>query len=235
MKAVDARQMRGFQSYGVQAFNLLQNGDATGAAKAMYAAYQYFPNGSDVKFGVQKGANGQPVLIGMGTDEKTGEPLKEGKPMVITPESLSVQMENMQNPDAFRTWTKDWRDTEQEVREYMEGKSQRQADLDLTGAQTQYYRDRGTAALLDASTPGGGLKQSDIDRNIAAFEGDRELQALLGGTEEAAARDLTEAMATLFITSGTNNRSSVIKFIMDSYNEGGMEQVNEDLAQIGAR
>ncbi len=166
--------------------------------------------------------------------EKTGEPIKDGKPVIITAESIAVQLENMKDPSAMRVWTKDWHKAEQEVREYMEGKSQRQADLDLTGAQTQYYRDRGDAALLDASNPGGGLKQSDIDRNILAFENDRELQALLGGENEVVARDLTEAMATLFIHR-PGNRSRVMKYIMDSYNEGGMDQVNEDLTKIGAR
>lgn len=237
MKAVDGRQIRGFTAYLQQATNLLMNGDATSAAKALYAGYQYFPNGADVRFGVQKGVDGKPVLVGMGTDEETGEPIKDGKPMIITAESLAVQLENMSSPDAFRTWTKDWHQAEKEIREYEEV-TKPEAQSNIT------YRDRaGTAAimnaeanLIDASTSGarGGLKQSDIDRNILAFEKDRELQALLGGEDEVVARDLTEAMATLFIAR-PGNRSSVIKFIMDSYSEGGMDQVNEDLSQLGAR
>lgn len=169
MKAVDARQMRGFQQYGQQAFQMLQAGDATGAARALYAAYQYFPNGADVRFGVQTGANGQPVLIGMGTDEETGEPAKKGKPMVITPESLSVQIENLTNPSAFRTWTKDWRTAEQEIREYEEVKkpsAQAQARYQDRAGRAALIRAEGSAA---AARTGGGMKQTDLDRANSAF------------------------------------------------------------------
>ena len=231
MKAVDQRQMRGFTSYGQQAFQMLQAGDATGAARALYAAYQYFPNGADVKFGVQKGVNGQPVLIGMGTDEKTGEPLKEGKPQVITPESLSVQLENMSNPSAFRTWTKDWRDTEQEIREYNEVTKPE-------AASNARYRDRaGQAAVLRAqadynSSLGagtGGLKKTDLDRANSAFMEAVEMEGFKNPEQADAMMDM---MAQIYQRHAPNvEYPTVIRDVRDAIRSGDTTALDQKYGQ----
>lgn len=233
MLGVDKRQQRGFLRYLNQAQRLLVAGDGQSAARSMYAAYSYFPNGTDVRFGITKGANGQPILMGMGKDEETGEPVNDGKTMAITPETLAVMAENASDPSAWRTWTKDWRDMEVKVREYKEvTKPTAQADIELTGAKTDYYAGK-NAADIAIATGRGAMKQTDIDRNIKAFEEDRELQKLLGGEEEAVARKLIDAMSRMFIRTGTKNRSAVIDFVMDSYDLGGLDSVYQDMAELG--
>jgi hypothetical protein len=112
-------QMQGAQSNLMQSAFLLRSGNAKGAALAARAAFQYFPNGSDVRFGIHQGPNG-PVLIGMGVDEETGEPIKDGKPMILNTELMAAMASNFSDPKAFTTWTKDWRDEEFKHRQYEE-------------------------------------------------------------------------------------------------------------------
>ena len=173
--------------------------------------------------------------MGMGKDEKTGEPVNDGKTMAITPETLAVMAENASDPSAWRAWTKDWHDMEMKVREYKEvTKPKAQADIDLTGAKTDYYAGKNAADVAIAAGR-GRMTQSDIDRNIKAFEDDRGLQKLLGGEDEATARKLIDAMSRMFIRTGTQNRSSVIDFVMASYDIGGLDLVYEDMAELGIK
>lgn len=247
LKAVDAKQMRGFTQYGQMAVQMLQNGDCTGAANALYAAYQYFPNGVDAKFGIHRGKDDSCVLIGMGTDEETGEPIKEGKPTVITVDSLAAQIENMTNPGALRAWTKDWQNAEAKAREYNE--------VTRPAAESEaIYKDRMGKAAMDTAASSwqravnagsaGGMKQADIDRAITAFESDREMQQIAGGMQAQEARKLTEIMARMYIWSTvimghTGNRSSIIAMVMDSYESAGggaagIAQAEQDLEELGA-
>ncbi len=187
MQAVTQMQMQGAQSNFQQAAFLLRAGNTRGAALAARAAFQYFPNGSDVQLGTYEGPNG-PVLVGMGVDEETGEPIKEGRPMMLTPETMAVMAENFSNPSAFRTWTKDWHEMEQERREYEE--------VTKPEAQSQaIYRDRtGRAALAQAGAAqaraagvgrgGSDVKESDFR---ASFEAQTE-QLFTAGVDE---EDLT--------------------------------------------
>lgn len=230
MKEVDAMQMRGFNQHGQQAFQLLRQGNAPAAARALKAAYQYFPNGVDVKFGISKGTDGQPVLIGMGVDEESGEPIQEGKPMVITAESLATQLENMSNPAAFRTWTKDWRAAEQEIREYEEvTKPEAQSQADLRAAQGQYYSDRGVAAILDAeaAAAGGGMKRTDRDRVFDRFMESQELAQL---DDPARAEDLADIMSRVFLQYPDEPYPSIIKYIMAAERAGTLD---EELGKLG--
>jgi len=232
MKEVDASQMRGFNQHGQQAFQLLRQGNAPAAARALKAAYQYFPNGVDVKFGISKGTDGQPVLIGMGVDEESGEPIQEGKPMVITAESLATQLENMSNPAAFRTWTKDWRDAEQEIREYEEvTKPEAQSQADLRAAQGQYYSDRGVAAILDAeaTAAGGGMKRTDRDRVFDRFMSSQELAQL---DDPAKAEDLADIMSRVFLQYPDEPYPSIIKYVMAAERAGTLD---EELGKLGIK
>ncbi len=225
MKAVDAKQMRGFTMYGQQAFQLLRSGNAPAAANALYAAYQYFPNGKDVRFGVMEGEDGRPVIIGMGTDEETGEPA--GKPMVMTAESLAVQIENMSNPAAFKTWTKDWRDTEQKIRKYME------VDKPTAQSMATYRAKAGDAALLNAQARLEGairgtnpLKQSDYDRAFSAMSEDADTMALFEDVPPDEADYLKSVMAVAY-RNNPGNFPRISQVIKQAYRDGGIAAVDE--------
>lgn len=192
-------QMQGAQSNLMQAAFLLRSGNTRGAALAARAAFQYFPNGSDVRFGIYESEAG-PVLVGMGVDEETGEPIKEGRPMILNPETIAVMAENFSNPEAFRTWTKDWREMAQEDREYHEITVPKEEQAMRTDAARERaldasaYRDRAAAA---GAGKGGGLKQSDYDRANTAFKDELEARGIsLDNPREADA--LAADMATLY-------------------------------------
>lgn len=227
MAAVDAKQMRGFTMYGQQAFQLLRAGNAPAAANALYAAYQYFPNGVDVRFGVMKGKDGRPVIIGMGTDEETGEPT--GKPTVITAESLAVQMENMSNPAAFKTWTKDWRTAEASAREYNE--------ITKPAAQSAaaYRSKTGDAVLINAqarlqaaisTSRGGSLKQSDYDRAFSAMNEDTDMMALFE-TMPAEDADYLKMVMAVSYRNNPGNFPKTAGVIKQAYREGGVAAISE--------
>lgn len=165
---VTAIQQGGFMRESQAALTFLQMGDSQSASRAMKAAYQYFPNGADVKFGMTKDEAGQPALIAMGTDEKTGE--NKGQPMLLNSERLATMMQNFSDPKAFTAWTKDWRDEAFKDKKYEEiDKPTAQSQADLRAEQGEYMRNRGAAALIDAGRPEGGLKESDYRGSEAMF------------------------------------------------------------------
>ena len=182
--AVTKMQMQGAQSNFMQAAFLLRSGNQRGAALAARAAFQYFPNGSDVRLGTMDGENG-PVLIGYGVDEETGEPVMEGKPMILTPEAMAVMAENFSNPSAFRTWTKDWHEMEQARREYEEvEKPEAQSNAIYRDRMGQAAVNNSNAALSRAANAGSGgvdVKESDFR---ASFESQSEQLFMLGLEEE---------------------------------------------------
>lgn len=226
MQAVTEMQMRGAQSNFMQAAFLLRAGNQRGAALAVRAAFQYFPNGSDVQLGTYEGPNG-PVLVGMGADEETGEPIMEGKPMMLTPESMAVMAENFSNPAAFRTWTKDWHEMEFERRQYEEAeKPEAQSEA--------IYRDRmgraalGNAAVAQAraagSGAGGGVKESDFR---ASFEAQTKQLFTAGVADE----DLTrmEAIANRIRQSVPSQRqlsdAQIIEMVLRFYESGDSTEI----------
>ena len=224
-------QMEGFSANSQQAAFLLRQGDPRGAALAMRMAYQYFPNGSDVRFGIAEGTQG-PVLVGMGYDEQTGEAVGESEePMLLTPDVINAFVNQVSDPSAWNTWTKDWHEAAQEDREYNEiTKPQAQADLDLTGAKTDYYQAGADAERADAA--GGGkdpLRQSDYDRAYAFFS---ESQELLGLEDEATADYLADIMSRIYQRNPGTPMTSVKNFVMTEHREGTLE---EGLAEIGLR
>lgn len=148
-------QMRGFQREGQKALLYLQTGQAREAAMALRQAYQYFPNGVGVKFGMANDPKtGQPAIVAMGVSEETGEPT--GSPMLITTERLNVMMENMSNPQAFRTWTQDGRDLQVQIAQLESLDQYRQGSMEIAraGAITDRLRAAGDA--------GGGLSPSEV-------------------------------------------------------------------------
>jgi len=216
-------QQQGFVDYAQQALMHLQGGNANAAATALRAAYQYFPNGTDVQLGVQAGKDGQPVIVGVGRDEVTGEP--KGNPMVLNSERLAMMIENFSNPDAFRTWTKDWRD-EQFNRQKYEEVEKPEAE---SNAQ---YRDRaGRAALINAganvidaqrqAAASGGRRQVDLDRANSAFQ---DAVELLGYESEEEADQLMALMAQIYARAEWQY-PEVIDFVRKAKRQGRLPEL----------
>jgi hypothetical protein len=227
---VDQIQNNGMLSNMRQASYLLQASNPKAAALALRAAYQYFPNGADVTFGVMQGPQG-PVLVGMGKDERTGEPLKGGKPMVITAERLNMMAENFSNPAAMRLWAKDMDEQMFKERQYQEvDKPTAQADLGVKAAQADYYR--ASAADKRAGAAGGGqpaLKQADYDRAYKEFIGRQELTSIKDPKE---ADYLADVMSRLYQRNPSTPYPSIVNLVMQAYEDGTLE---EGLAEIGLR
>lgn len=222
---VTQMQQQGFVNYAQQSLMHLQAGNANAAATALRAAYQYFPNGTDVQLGVQQGKDGQPVIVGQGRDEETGEP--KGPPMVLNSERLAVLIENFSNPDAFRTWTKDWRD-EQFNRQKYEEVEKPEAESNAR------YRDRaGRAALINAeadrvragTSATSGRRQADLDRANAAFQ---DAVEMLGYTDQAGADRMMSLMAQIYARSNWQY-PQVIEFVRKAQDEDRLDEVMQAL------
>lgn len=209
-------QQQGFLRHAQEAQALLGANDMHGAAAALRAAYQYFPNGADVQFGVQGNA-----LIGIGIDEQTKQQL--GRPMILNEERLAAMIDNFSNPGAFLAWTKDWRD-EQFAR-------QKYAEVERPQAESEnVYRDRtGRAALMNAQADqiraSFGGSRPDIEGAQRVF---RERVEMLGLDDEATADMLASVMAQVRARVPDETRlptNKIIDDIMKAYREGRLEQV----------
>lgn len=233
-QAVDALtvdiQMRGFQREGQKALLYLQTGQAREAAMALRQAYQYFPNGVSVRFGMANDpATGQPAIIAMGMDEQTGEP--SGSPMLITGERLGAMMENLSNPSAFRAWTKDGRDLQMQINQLQSLDDYRQRSLDL--AQAGAITDR-IEAVADATNVSGqgGMRFSDVDRRSQAYRQWAQDQERIGDFEEGVAAALADAMDRVTRLRPDIPPNTVIKAVQDAWNQGGELEVLELLESL---
>lgn len=223
-EAVTQMQMRGFTNYAQQAMQFLGMGDPGRAAMSLKAAYQYFPNGVDVRFGMTQDAQGQPALVAMGRDEETGE--STGQPMLITQERLAVMTENMSNPAAFRTWTKDWRDEEFKRRKYEEiDKQEAQSMADYRAAQGQAALNRSEADRIAAMAPGGGMKQSDLDR---AYNAMNDMLGEMGLMEDVSPEevDYLRRVAGVVYETNPGNYLNTYGDIVQRFRQGGVEAVD---------
>lgn len=189
---VTKMQQDGFLNYGKQGLALQQAGNLRGAMAAYRAAFQYFPNGNDVEFGVSRNKKtGQQQIIGFGKDEKTGE-VVPGSQMVMEPERVAVLIENFTNPQAFRLWTKDWRDFQQDLRKYEEvekAAAQSTADYQATMGQAALNQADNYALRYGGVGGAGGIKPSDVRATQEAFKGELMNQ---GVTDPAEALQLSE-------------------------------------------
>jgi hypothetical protein len=163
-KEVTAMQMGGFQRYGQQAMALMQAGNLRGAATAMRAAFQYFPNGNDVKLGIHQGQ-----IIGYGMDEETGKPV--GKPMVLNADTTARMLENFANPQAWRMWTKDWHAMAMEEKKFDRDTAVSEETLaqgrERNKIAASAARSRAMTALVNAQR--SGLKPSDLTSTSRYF------------------------------------------------------------------
>lgn len=164
-------QQKNFHNYGQQGLALQQAGNIRGAMAAYRAAFQYFPNGNDVEFGINRNKRtGQQQIIGFGKDEKTGK-IVPGSEIIMEPERVAVLLENFKNPAAFRMWTKDWRDFQQDMREYEEVKkpqAQALTSAALTNAQANLTQAENYRLRQGGQ---GGMKQSDVRAAQEMFAG----------------------------------------------------------------
>ena len=218
---VKKRQLSGFTSYSMQATALIDAGDLEGAARALYAAYQHFPNGKDVRFGMQTGKDGQRVMVAMGRDEKTGE--SSGPPQVIDRNTITRMVENMQKPGALRAWTTDWQNTEQKLWEQGFSRDELKEKGRHNRAMEGAYEAR-TAAV----GAGGGMKQADYDRAFKAFREDR---ALMNLDDEGTAKDLADIMARLYQQTGGGREgasdNAILKAVMAAHADGSLDELRE--------
>lgn len=224
--AVTSMQQKGFLNYGTQALQFLAAGDPARASMALKAAYQYFPNGADVRFGITKDKAGQPALVAMGSDEQTGEPT--GEPMLITGERLAVMMENMSDPAAFRTWTKDWREFEQDLRRYYEmEKPQAESENIYRDRMGRAALNRSEADIIGAIAGGsGGRKRTDVDRNSAALRTAVAESGLLEGIDAQTQRYLTRVMEALYLNYDMA-QNEIIEEVMVAYENNQLPQLIE--------
>jgi hypothetical protein len=226
---VTKMQQQGFLDYANQALMHLQGGNPLAAASSLRAAYQYFPNGSDVKIGATKGKDGNPVLVGMGHNEDTGAPI--GHPMVINPERLSVMIQNFADPKAFTAWTKDWRDEEFKNREYQEiKKPEAQGRLDYQNRMATAAERQASAAELRATRTGagGGMKQADYDRAYAQFMKSQELTSL---QDPEKAQHLASVMAMTYAKSPPGTPyPTVLNLVMMAAKQGKLPLLERQLA-----
>lgn len=222
---VTKMQIQGAQSNMMQAAFLLRSGDPRGAALAARAAFQYFPNGTDVRFGIYDSPEG-PVLVGMGTDEETGEPVGKGKPMMLTPDTITAMAANFSDPKAFSTWTLDWRKLEEEVRTREEiDKPKAQADINLKGAQEDYYRSGAEKNLADAEYArtgkggAGGPKQSDY-RESFATQAEILFSSEVGDEDLIAMNDVANAIRQRHPDQSQLSDSQIVGMVLRYYESG---------------
>lgn len=220
-------QMTGFQREGQKAMMYLQTGQNREAAMALRQAYQYFPNGTTVKFGTMTDPKtGQPAIMTMGVDEETGEPT--GSPMLITTERLTTMMENMSNPAAFRSWTKDGRDLQLKINQLQSVDDYRQGSLDIAAANAETSR-------IDALTGGGAGGMSDSEKRARSQLYMSEMKES-GLMDEDMSEDprvlssLASAMATYEAISGIREPATVAYHVTEAYKldpENGVQALLE--------
>jgi hypothetical protein len=224
MKSVSQMQQQNFVDYATQAHAHLMAGDSRAAALAMRAAYQYFPNGSDVEFRVSRGQDGRPVIAGFGKNEQTGEPV--GNPMILSAETLPKFIENFSQPGAWSTWMKDIRAEELDRRKYEE--------VERPEAESNaVYRDRtGRAALRNAEAnvidaerqrAGQGRRQVDLDRANEVF---REAAFDMVSDEDPGLADRVSAlMSRIYARKPNLQDNEVVDFVKEAHRRGDLERV----------
>lgn len=226
---VTEMQQQGFLAYGQQGLALQQAGNLKGAMAAYRAAFQYFPNGNDVEFGLIKDRQGQQQIVGYGRDEKTNK-IVEGSQIVMNPEQAARLLENFTKPEAFRAWTKDWRDFEEGQRRFNAGVKDKQGDdafrnkryneveKPLAQAQADSLANRSEADILRASKTGTpALRPSELQRSEAAF---RERLELVGLTDEAKKDQLASIMSQIKASNPSTPDNVIINAVVAAERDG---------------
>lgn len=220
---VTEMQQKGFLSYGKQGLALQQAGNTKAAMAAYRAAYQYFPNGHDVEFALHKNQ-----IVGVGKDEKTGK-VVPGTAMVMDPERVSALMENFTNPQAFRMWTKDWRDFQQGQRQYSEvTKPLAQANIQHLATSGEADIIRAQADVARAENAGGAAASGAGMRNAEHVF--RQRVEMLGIQDEAQADFLASVMSRVKQANPKVPDNTIVQAIMQAQHDGTLQQ---RLGQMG--
>lgn len=212
-------QMTGFNREAKKAMLYLQSGQAREASMALRQAYQYFPNGVTVKFGTMPDPKtGQPVIVTIASDEETGEPT--GQPMIITVDRLSTMVENMSNPDAFRSWTKDGRDLQMEINKLQSVDDYRQGSLGIS----QQNADTNRIDALTGGASGGGMTHSQRTASSKLYMTEMKEKGFMEDSDLAENPRMVEGLvgAMLRLEMGTGlPQGIVVEEVMAAYGEGG--------------
>ena len=234
---VTRMQHAGFQRYAGQAASMLAANNLKGAARSLKAAYQYFPNGVDVKFGFQNGH-----LVALGMNEETGEPT--GKPQVVTPEYIASIRMNLDTPEKYTVWTKDLRKEARDERQY------REIDRPTAQGNLDYQNRMATVAERNADTSemraiaygmgqgdGGGMTNTEFAASERVF---REQLEMMGSMGDEAARDAEELASIMSqLRSGLPRQevpdNQLVQDIMNAYRNGNMDAVREFLMSSGTQ
>lgn len=226
-KVVDDRitqtQMVGFQREGQKAMLYLQSGQNREAAMALRQAYQYFPNGVSVKFGTMTDPKtGQPAIMTIGFDEETGEP--SGSPMLITGERLTTMMENMSDPSAFRSWTKDGRDLQMEINKLQSVDDHRQGSLYISAANAETSR--------MSARSGGGMTNAERRQRDVMYQQEMEKKGVMeeGFEDPRLLESLRGAMIRLEMGTGLPP-GIVVEEVMRAYRDSSTEGVQRLLEE----
>lgn len=239
MDQVTAMQHSEFMRYGMMALQSLQAGDEDGAAKALHAAYQHFPNGSSVKFGTYGDK-----LVAIGIDEATGQP-KGAQP--IDAQMLAKQLSNFQNPDNFRVWTKDWHSMG--IQDKAAGMADRQQKLaedryrnvEVPNAESERAFRASAAASGEANAAANLLKAGDGSgtsmRPITEADGSRMIYGLIDEAmpDDAAMSATLKSLAVMLWQSRPELRGNPAlaakAVLIASSQPGGLEKLMAELGQ----
>jgi hypothetical protein len=228
---VTEMQMKGFLNYGQQGLALQQAGNTRGAMAAYRAAFQYFPNGNDVEFGTSKNKRtGREQIIGFGKDEKTGK-VVPGTELIMDPERVGVLLENFKNPQAFRMWTKDWRDFKQEEKKYQEVTkplAQAQADYMANSSEARILAAENAALRAGGSTAGGAANMRNAERVF------RERLGMMGLQDEAQSDYLASIMSQIKVQNPGVPDNTIVQVIMTAQRDGSLPQRLQQMGISGA-
>jgi len=218
---VTEMQQKGFLNYGQQGLALQQAGNVRGAMAAYRAAFQYFPNGNDVEFGTSKNKRtGREQIIGFGKDEKSGK-VVPGTELIMDPERVGVLLENFKNPQAFRMWTKDWRDFKEGQKRYEEVTkplAQAQADSLANNSEARILAAENAALRGGSAGAGGAANMRNAERVF------RERLGMMGLQDEAQADYLASIMSQIKLSNPTVPDNTIVQMIMAAQRDGSLPQ-----------
>jgi hypothetical protein len=219
---ITAMQQKNFLNYGQQGLALQQAGNTRGAMAAYRAAFQYFPNGNDVEFGTSKNKRtGREQIVGFGKDEKTGK-VVPGTELIMDPERVATLLENFTRPEAFRMWTKDWRDFKQNQKRYEEvTKPLAQAQADSLANNSEARILAAENAALRARGAGGAGGAANMRNAERVF---RERLGMMGLQDEAQADYLASIMSQIKISNPTIPDNTIVQVIMQAQRDGSLQQ-----------
>lgn len=229
-------QIRNFTNYAYQAQQLMVAGDLMGAARALTAGYQYFPNGSDVKFGMVDGKDGKKYLIGMGKNEQTGEPV--GNPYVITPQMLGNMMAQAQDPKHWTQWTKDHHELALKYQQYNLEKDVAGHKIAIDQENARSNRIAANAGMLRAETAlgdGYGDKprtEAEVRAAVNAIKDDLTTLINTHGLDADYEIEISGALGELFRVTGVLPERMYRQFVAGVVKGMAVEEVLQEALKV---